>query len=189
MLRVIDPFQHERATVFSDRHPTCFRIHLVLKGEAAGYRDAETGSACRMGDKMSLGLLRFLAIGLSLSLMVGESIRSWGVGRPIMFVLDDFFAGGLLLLGAILMANPSWLRSNIFIAGWGACAGMLYGSFFGKVFDPASGNPGNFDLGLLTWLIGLAFVVSLIGLWGSILLQLPQRPSDGPPPQTGEELG
>ncbi|MEM7779515.1 MAG: hypothetical protein AAF697_03875 [Pseudomonadota bacterium] len=118
---------------------------------------------------MSLGLLRFFGAGLALSLMIGETIRSWGVGRPIMFVLDDFFMGGLLLLGAVLMARPTLTRWAIFVAGWGACAGMLYGSFFGKVFDPASSNAGNFDLELLTGLIGLAFVVSLLGLAGSIM--------------------
>lgn len=118
---------------------------------------------------MSLGLLRFLGAGLALSLMIGEAIRSWGAGRPIMFVLDDFFMGGLLLAGAILMAKPTRTRWAVFVAGWGACAGMLYGSFFGKVFDPASSNPGNFDLGLLTALIGVAFVVSLVGLAGTII--------------------
>ena len=120
---------------------------------------------------MSLGLLCCLGAGLALSLMIGEAIRSWGVGRPIMFVLDDFFMGGLLLAGAVLMAKPTRLRWGIFVAGWGACAGMLYGSFFGKVFDPASANAGNLDLGLLTGLIGLAFAVSLVGLAGSVMWQ------------------
>lgn len=118
---------------------------------------------------MSLGLLRFLGAGLALALMIGEAIRSWGVGRPIMFVLDDFFMGGLLLAGAVLMATPTRLRWGIFVAGWGTCAGMLYGSFFGKVFDPVSSNAGNFDLGLLTALIGVAFAVSLVGLAGTLL--------------------
>ena len=33
-----------------------------------------------------MNALRFLAIALSLSLMIGEAWRSWGVGRPVMFV-------------------------------------------------------------------------------------------------------
>ena len=41
--------------------------------------------------------------------------------------------------------------------------------FFGKVFDPASSNSGNFDLGVLTALIGVAFIISLVGLTGSIM--------------------
>ena len=118
---------------------------------------------------MSLGLLRFLGAGLALSLMIGEAIRSWGVGRPVMFVLDDFFMGGLLLAGAIAMAQPTRTRWAVFVAGWGTCAGMLYGSFFGKVFAPGTANAGNLDLGLLTALIGLAFAVSLVGLAGTIM--------------------
>ena len=120
------------------------------------------------GRGSALGL-RILGAGLALSLMIGELIRSWGVGRPIMFVLDDFFMGGLLLAGAILMASPTRIRWAIFVAGWASCAGMLYGSFFGKVFAPATSNAGNFELGVLTALIGLAFVVSLLGLAGSIM--------------------
>lgn len=118
---------------------------------------------------MNLSLLRFAGAGLALSLMIGELIRSWGVGRPIMFVLDDFFMGGLLLVGAMLMAKPSRVRWGVFVAGWGGCAGMLYGSFFGKVFAPASTNAGNIELGLLTGLVGVAFLVSIIGLIGTIL--------------------
>lgn len=116
----------------------------------------------------SLTILRVLGAGLALSLMVGELIRSWGVGRPIMFVLDDFFMGGLLLLGAWLMRAPTPVRGHVFIAGWASCAGMLYGSFFGKVFDPAGANSGNFNLGFLTAIIGLAFAISLVGLAWSL---------------------
>ena len=118
---------------------------------------------------MSLGLLRVLGAGLALSLMVGELIRSWGAGRPVMFVLDDFFMGGLLLAGALLMANPNRFRWGVFIAGWASCAGMMYGSFFGKVFDPASANSGNLDLGFLTTIIGIGFAVSLVGLFFTLL--------------------
>ena len=113
-------------------------------------------------------ILRFLGCALALSLMIGELVRSSGAGRPVMFVLDDFFMGGLLLVGAILMGRPNRLRWGIFVAGWASCAGMLYGSFFNKVLAPASENGGNLDLGLLTWLIGAAFATSLMGLAGTL---------------------
>ena len=47
---------------------------------------------------------------------------------------------------------------------------MRYGSFFGKVFEPATAQAGNWDLGVLTMLLGVAFLVSLFGLWLSITL-------------------
>lgn len=117
---------------------------------------------------LSLTILRILGGGLALSLMIGEAIRTWGTGRPFAFWFDDYWTGGLLLLGTILMGTPTAFRSHLFVAGWAACLGMLYGSFFGKVFDPANANSGNMELGFLTMLIGMAFVTAVIGLVWSL---------------------
>lgn len=113
--------------------------------------------------------LRIIAILLGLSLVVGEAYRSWGAGRPIAFWMDDVLMGGLLVAAAIAVGTETWARRAFFTGAWGVNAGMLYGSFFGKVFDPDSSVPGNFDLGLLTALIGVAFAVSIIGFIGSLM--------------------
>ena len=68
------------------------------------------------------------------------------------------------------MATPTIVNRMLFSGAWGVNAGMLYGSFFGKLFDPASANAGNFDLGLLTGLIGIAFVTAVASLVASIAL-------------------
>lgn len=114
--------------------------------------------------------LRIAAALLALSLMIGEAIRSWGAGRPVMFWMDDMLMGGMLLIGAVLMGKPTPVRHAFFAAGWDVNAGMLYGSFFGKVFAPETSNPGNFDMGLLTALIGIAFAVSIAGMIATIML-------------------
>jgi hypothetical protein len=114
--------------------------------------------------------LRTVAVILALSLMIGEYWRSWGVGRPIMFVLDDQLMGGFLIAAAWAVRNETVRTRTAFSAAWGVVAGMLYGSFFGKVFEPASAQAGNWDLGVLTVLLGIAFLVSLVGLWLSITL-------------------
>jgi hypothetical protein len=114
--------------------------------------------------------LRVAAVLLALSLMLGEVYRSWSAGRPAAFWLDDQIMGAMLIVGAALMARPSRRRHALFAAAWGVNAGMLYGSFFGKLFDPAGSDPGNFDLGLLTLLVGIAFAVSIVGLAASIWL-------------------
>ena len=102
--------------------------------------------------------------------MAGEIYRSWGVGRPLAFVLDDMIVGIMMLTASVLVARPTVARRAYFAAAWGAAAGMLYGSFFGKLFDPAKATPGNFELGTLTALVGFAFVLSVAGLVASILL-------------------
>ncbi|MDO9336981.1 MAG: hypothetical protein Q7T61_11320 [Caulobacter sp.] len=118
-------------------------------------------------------LLRILAAIQALSLILGETYRSWGAGRHIVFVVDDYWMGALLLLGAWMMRRDSFRNRALFAAGWGVCAGMLYGSFFGKLVEPSSSNPGNFDMGLLTGLLGLAFFVALAGMIATITL--PQK--------------
>ena len=121
-------------------------------------------------------VLRIIGMLGALALMAGEIYRSWGVGRPLAFVLDDMIVGIMMMTAAVLVARPTVARRAYFAASWGVAAGMLYGSFFGKVFDPANATPGNFDLGTLTALLGLAFALSVAGLVASILL-----PDDGLP--------
>ena len=121
-------------------------------------------------------ILRIIAIIGALALMLGEAYRTWGTGRPIYAWMDDMLAGGLMLVAAIRMAHPTLINRTLFSACWGIAVGMLYGSFFGKLFDPASSNPGNFGIGILTVLVGIAFVVAIVGLIASIVL--PEREPD-----------
>lgn len=111
---------------------------------------------------------RLWAILLGLSLMIGETIRSWGQGRNPLFVLDDFLVGLPLVVTAILMARPSIPRLCAFSASFAASAGMLYGSFFGKLVDLSKPASSNIEIRLLTALIGFAFISSIIGIFGSI---------------------
>ena len=115
-------------------------------------------------------VLRIVAVLHALSLIIGESIRSFGQGRPAAFWLDDMLMGGFLIAAARAMRRDTPRNRAAFAAAWGTNAGMLYGSFFGKVFDPARANPGNIELGLLTVLIGIAFTVSVAGMFAAILL-------------------
>lgn len=114
--------------------------------------------------------LRIIALIHGLGLMIGETWRSWGAGRPLVFVIDDFLIGGFVILGAWLMRNDTPRNRAVFAAAWGANAGMLYGSFFGKLVEPSAVNAGNWSLDVLTWLVGLAFVVSVIGMLAAMLL-------------------
>jgi hypothetical protein len=114
--------------------------------------------------------LRILGTVGALSLMIGELWRSWGTDRHILFILDDQFAGLLMLAGVWAMRTDTIRNRALFAAGWGVAAGMLYGSFFGKVVNPEAAQPGNWNLGVLTALLGVAFAVSLGGLAASILL-------------------
>lgn len=115
-----------------------------------------------------MAFLRVWAALLGASLMIGETIRSWGQGRNLLFVLDDFVIGIPLVVTAILMGSPTPARFCAFAASFAAAAGMLYGSFFAKLVDLSNPASSNIEIRLLTGLIGLAFASSLVGLIASI---------------------
>jgi len=107
---------------------------------------------------------------LGSSLMIGETIRSWDQGRNLLFVLDDFMIGIPLVVTAVLMSKPTIARACAFAASFAATAGMLYGSFFGKLIDLSDPASSNIEIHLLTSLIGAAFISALAGLVASIRL-------------------
>ncbi len=124
-------------------------------------------------------ILRIVAVIGALALMIGELWRSWGVGRPIMFILDDQFAGGFMLAAAWAIRDDIKRNRAAFSAAWGVAVGMLYGSFFGKVLHPQNAEPGNWNLGVLTTLLGFAFAGALVGLWFSITLPSSEKLTKG----------
>ena len=120
-------------------------------------------------------VLRVLALVLGSSLVIGETIRSWGQGRPLAFVLDDFLIGGGLILAALWFRAESLRRRAALAAAWGAVAGGLYGSFFGKLLDTTgAGFHSNIPDDLLTGLIGAAYATSLFGMIATIALREPR---------------
>jgi hypothetical protein len=123
----------------------------------------------------SMAALRTVAVILAVSLMIGELWRSWGAGRPRMLVLDDQLMGGFLIVAAWAVQHETWRTRAAFSGAWGVVTGMLYLSFFGKVFEPAKVNAGNWDMGVLTWLLGVAFISSILGLWFSMTLPMRHR--------------
>jgi len=107
---------------------------------------------------------------LAVSLMAGELWRSWGTDRQLVFVIDDMIIGVFLLAGAWVMARDTVRRRAIFCAAWGFSAGLLYSSFFGKLVAPAEVDSGNWNMSVLTVLVGLAFAASVIGIVASIAI-------------------
>lgn len=114
--------------------------------------------------------LRIWAVLLALSLMIGELWRSWGAGREFVFVVDDQIMGAMLIASAYLLKEQTARRRAFFSAAWAFNVGMLYGSFFNKIVSPENANAGNWDFGILTALVGVAFFSAIIGMIASILL-------------------
>jgi hypothetical protein len=120
--------------------------------------------------------LRALGVIHGGALVLGETLRSWGQGRPLPFVLDDFLIGGGVIAAALWFRPDDLRRRAAFAAAWGANAGGLYGSFFGKLLaEPGADFHTNIPGGLLTALIGLAFFTSIACMVATIALRTPPR--------------
>ena len=121
--------------------------------------------------------LRIIAVIGAILLMVGEAYRSWGAGRPVYAWMDEVLAGTIMIVAAVRVARPTVANRALFSAAWGIAVGMLYGSFFVKLFEPRYAGAGNIPLGLLTVLVGVAFVLAIGGLVASIILPNPDQGS------------
>jgi hypothetical protein len=120
-------------------------------------------------------LLRILASALGALLVIGETLRSYGQGRPLAFVADDYLIGGGLILASAYFNVDTLRRRAAFAAAWAATSGGLYGSFFGKLLDTTgAGFHSNIPDNLLTGLIGAAYATSLFGLVATIALREPR---------------
>jgi hypothetical protein len=109
-----------------------------------------------------LRCLRLLAIAVGVGVSIGETIRSWGVHRPIFAVVDDYVMAVFLVAAALWRNRPGTYA--LLSAAFGFSSGMLYGSFFLHLSLLSQPDPGKIPQTLLTFLIGLAFFGSVLGL-------------------------
>jgi hypothetical protein len=111
-----------------------------------------------------------LTYGLAGALVILETYRSWGVGRPVWTVADDYVGAALLAWAAWLTSRPSERARRIVVAVWGVICGVSLCNFSIKLLMPDRMTPGNLPPVLLQALVGAAFVLSLIALVATVLL-------------------
>jgi hypothetical protein len=121
-----------------------------------------------------LRVLQITTYALAVSVVVGETIRSWGVERPFLTVADDWVGAALLAWGAWLTMRPGERPRRIVIAIWGVICGASLSNFAIKLLMPDRMTPGNLPPDVLQALVGAAFVTSLIALVASVTLPLPR---------------
>lgn len=115
--------------------------------------------------------LRLFGVIFAVLLIAGELWRSWRIERPLPLILDDICMGGFLLVSscsAHLLGNRA---RALLSAAWAMLAGMLYMSFFGKIYAPDSVESGNWSIAALTILVGVAWLTSLVGLISSLAIR------------------
>lgn len=104
-----------------------------------------------------------VAIFFGVALIIAESVRSYGQGRPFFAWFDDF----VIALFYFFCGYMAWYRaSNIkyLSAAFALCLAGMTMSYLSKVLNPEMEIYSNISFELLTGLLLAAMVVSIIGM-------------------------
>lgn len=130
------------------------------------------------GSHRALRALQIVTYALAATLVVVETYRSWGVGRPVLTVADDYAGAVMLGWAAWLTTRPGDRPRRIIVAIWGVICGVSLCNFSLKLLMPERMTAGNLPPTLLQVLVGAAFLVSLAALVASVLLPV-AKPNSG----------
>jgi hypothetical protein len=109
-----------------------------------------------------------LALGIALPLLETWRRRhEWGELHLWPEILDDFFAGALLLSGALLTRRSAERGRPALAAAWGAVTAGTYYSFFGQLVAREP-DPSGLSMAAIGLAKGAIFALCLVGLVGAL---------------------
>jgi hypothetical protein len=92
-------------------------------------------------------------------------------------IVDDYLAGGFLIISARMASPPTTARGHRFLAAaWGVALGMMYGSFFGQLENRASSDPSGAPVVAMLMVKAVGLLLCVIGFVGA-LRELERAPS------------
>jgi hypothetical protein len=114
-----------------------------------------------------------LAVGFGIFLAVAEAVRNWGNWQWWPFWLVDYIAVVLLLAGAFLTLRRRAGAAALLSGAWGFTTAMFYASFWSHIEHIQEAAEGNIDQGPLTSIIGLLWLITIIGFATSLAAARP----------------
>jgi hypothetical protein len=69
------------------------------------------------------------------------------------------------------MRRDTARRRALFASAWGFNAGLLYSGFFGNLVEPVQTDSGNWNMPVLTVLVGLACATAVVGTVATIAMR------------------
>jgi hypothetical protein len=101
-------------------------------------------------------------MGVALPLL--EVLRRRTNFETISGYVDDFIAGGLLLVAARQVSRQAPSGPVLLVAAWAVLCGGLYGSFFGQLELGASQDVSGLATATVVFVKGLLYVIAIAGL-------------------------
>jgi uncharacterized membrane protein YdcZ (DUF606 family) len=101
-------------------------------------------------------------MGIGLPLL--ETLRRKTNFSTIAGYVDDFIAGGLLLLAASSVSRGNPRGPVLLVAAWAVLCGGLYGSFFGQIESSAASDVSGLANTTVVIVKGVLYAISIAGL-------------------------
>jgi hypothetical protein len=116
---------------------------------------------------MNIRFSRNAAFALGVLTPLAETVRRWSTWRedPAAY-FDDFFLGGLLLVGAWKVWRDPRRGQRFLAAGWGFACGMIYPSFFFQIerFRQGLPDPAPISAGWVLVIKAAGFALAILSL-------------------------
>lgn len=120
-----------------------------------------------IGRKKQRVALSAFAVVLGAVLVLGETYRSFGQGRPFFNWFDDYIVGFFLFLGAY-KTFQSARKVKFLSAAFAICATGTAMSYFSKILNPDQAIHSNVSFSILTNLLLIVFVTSSAGMFWTL---------------------
>jgi len=110
-----------------------------------------------------------LGLVFGIFLALAETARNWGNWQWWPFWLVDFIASGLLIMSSILTLRGSSHARRLLCGAWGFTSAMFYMSFWSHIEKFQQAADGNVPQGPLTVIIGILWVITIVGFFLSLV--------------------
>ncbi len=129
---------------------------------------------------MDLAFSRRAALVAGIVMPLVETWRrwaEWGQLSKLPSILDDFLAGGFLILGAVMSRRDPASGRTYLAAAWGVATGMMYYSFLGQLVLLGQPDPSGVPPAAVVALKGVLLTGCVLCLAGALRV-----PSDSSAP-------
>jgi hypothetical protein len=110
---------------------------------------------------------RYFALAGGILLPLIETVRRWGTG-DYLFWLDDYLVGAALLFAFARTRRGAGRGRPLLAAAWGFACGIGYSSLVAHWMRIDRPDVSGLDHRLLTFALGIAVLLALLALYGSL---------------------
>lgn len=120
----------------------------------------------KIADMTRFDINTTFVVGIALPLL--ETLRRRTDFSEFLFYIDDYIAGGLLLLAAHATSRGWRVGPVLMVLAWGVVCGGLYGSFFGQLTNLSVEDPSGLPSAAVVFIKGMFFALGIFMMFRTV---------------------